>query len=116
MGWIILLAAIAALVYTLRLIWRSIDDRRRASEERAASLLAQVAPPAPPAREAPIPQTRVDAQERLLLEAAGKAAQAGEPALAIQLYARLLARYPDSSYGAQARSAVEEQKRKLAQA
>ena len=40
-------------------------------------------------------------------------AEAGEPALAIQLYARLLARYPDSALGIQARAAVEAQKKKL---
>jgi hypothetical protein len=114
MGWIILLAAIAALVYTVRLIWRRLEDRRRASEDRAASLLAQIAPrTALPPKEAPLQPRRVDPQERLLWEAATKAAEAGEPALAIQLYARVLARYPESAYGQQARDAVEQQKRKL---
>jgi len=114
MGWIILLAAIATLVYTVRLILRRIEARRRASEERAASLLAQVAPgTAVPPKEPPLAQRRVDAQERLLWEAATKAGEAGEPALAIQLYARLLDRYPETGFAAQARSAVEALKRKL---
>ena len=51
--------------------------------------------------------------ERLLLDAAGKAGEAGEPVLAIQLYAKLLSRYPQTSFAAQARAAVAEQKRKL---
>ena len=43
-----------------------------------------------------------------------KAGEAGEPVLSIQLYARLLARYPESAFAAQARAAVEAQKQKLA--
>jgi hypothetical protein len=53
------------------------------------------------------------AKQRLLLEAAAKAGEAGEPVLSIQLYARLLARYPDSAFAAQAREAVEAQKKNL---
>ena len=53
-------------------------------------------------------------QQKLLFEAAAKAGEAGEPALSIQLYARLIARYPDSAFVAQARAAVEAQKSKLA--
>ena len=114
MGWIILLAAIATLVYTVRLILRRIDDRRRASEERAASMLSHFAPAAAVPSPAPVAQRRIDPQERLLLDAAGKAAEAGEPALAIQLYARLLSRYPETGFAAQARAAVEVLKQKLA--
>jgi hypothetical protein len=53
-------------------------------------------------------------QQKRLLEAASKAAEADEPALSIQLYARLLARYPHSDFAAQARAAVETQKKNLA--
>jgi hypothetical protein len=53
------------------------------------------------------------AQQKLLYEAASKAGEAGEPVLSIQLYARLLSRYPDSTLGTQARSAVQAQKKKL---
>ena len=53
------------------------------------------------------------AQQKLLYEAASKAGEAGEAVLSIQLYARLLARYPDSTLGTQARAAVEAQKKKL---
>ena len=54
------------------------------------------------------------AQQKLLFEAAAKAGEAGEAVLSIQLYARLLARYPDSTFASQARAAVEAQKKKLA--
>ena len=40
--------------------------------------------------------------------------EAGEPALSIQLYARLLARYPQTALAGQARAAVESQKKRLA--
>ena len=56
------------------------------------------------------------AQQKLLFEAAHKAGEAGEPALAIQLYARLLARYPASAFAPQARAAVEALKKKLVKA
>jgi hypothetical protein len=52
--------------------------------------------------------------QKLLLDAGGKAGEAGEPALAIQLYAKLLSRYPKSTFAQQARAAVETQKKKLA--
>ena len=53
------------------------------------------------------------AQQKLLFEAAHKAGDAGEPALAIQLYARLLARYPASTFADQARAAAQAQKKKV---
>jgi hypothetical protein len=56
------------------------------------------------------------AKQRLLFDAAAKAGEAGEPVLSIQLYARLLARYPDSTFASQARAAVEAQKKNLTKA
>jgi hypothetical protein len=113
--WLVVFAGIVAMVYTVKLIRQRYEQRRRASEERAASLLAQVAPRAAlPPKEPPLQPKRDDPHERLLREAAAKAGEAGEPALAVQLYARLLARYPESAYGQQAKEAMEEQKRKLA--
>ena len=113
--WLLVLAAIGALGYTLWK-WRSRWlERKRAAEERLAGFIAQAKPPAP-AIETP-PPIAPDAtlpQQKLLLEAAAKAGEAGEPVLSIQLYARLIARYPDSALGAQARAAVEAQKKKLA--
>ena len=46
-------------------------------------------------------------------EARKRAQEAGEPALAIQLYGRLLARYPATTLASPARAAVEAQKKKL---
>ncbi|MNC99674.1 hypothetical protein D3C83_180390 [compost metagenome] len=56
------------------------------------------------------------AAQKLLFEAGAKAGEAGEPVLAIQLYARLLSRFPETALGAQARAAIEAQKKKLAKA
>jgi hypothetical protein len=53
------------------------------------------------------------ALQKLLFDAAHKAGEAGEPALAIQLYARLLARYPASRFAGEVRAAVEMLKKKL---
>jgi hypothetical protein len=76
-----------------------------------ASFISQALP-----KTAAAPQASHDlvVQQRLLLEAASKAGEAGEPALSIQLYAKLLARYPQTSFAEQARAAVEAQKKKLA--
>ena len=130
--WFIGLAAVAGVVYGL---WRAKarwEERTRASEERFASFMAQALPggaaatratpaapgiaPAPvvPPMIAEAKATQDVAIQRLLLEAAAKAGEAGEPALSIQLYAKLLARYPSCSFAQQARAAVETQKKKLA--
>jgi len=111
MVWFIALAAIAGVVYGL---WRARarwEERKQASEARLASFITQALPKTTVA-----PQASHDTvvQQRLLLEAASKAGEAGEPALSIQLYAKLLSRYPQSSFAEQARAAVEAQKKKLA--
>jgi hypothetical protein len=111
MVWLIALGAIAAVVYG---IWRArvkMQERNRASEERFATFMAQALPAGAATAK---PGNDVVVQQRLLLEAASKAAEAGEPALSIQLYARLLSRYPQSAFAEQARAAVEAQKKKLA--
>ena len=56
------------------------------------------------------------AQQKLLFEAAAKTGDAGEPALSIELYGRLLERFPQGPFADQARSAIEAQRRKLANA
>ena len=130
--WFIGLAAMAGIVYGL---WRAKarwEERSRASEERFASFMAQALPggvpatpgtPAAPgmATAAAVPPMIAEAKashevaiQRLLLEAGSKAGEAGEPALSIQLYAKLLARYPNCTFAQQARAAVEAQKKKLA--
>ena len=115
LGWLIVLASIGGIVYAL-MRWRQRwDEREKAAEARMASFIAQAQPATPPlvpAAAAAAPSAAP--QERLLLEAAAKAGEAGEPALAIQLYAKLLSRFPQTTFAAQARSAVAEQKKRLA--
>ena len=108
------------------IVWyvlRKFKERQLAEEARMASFLAASAgkarlveafPSPPPAVVAPAGDSL--AQQKLLFEAAHKAGEAGEPALAIQLYARLLARYPSSAFVPQARTAAEALKKKLVKA
>jgi len=113
--WLLVLAAIGVVGYALWTWRRRWLERQRASEERFGSFIAQARPVTPPVETPkPIADNPSLPQQKLLLEAAAKAGEAGEAALSIQLYARLLARYPDSAFGAQARAAVEAQKKKLA--
>jgi hypothetical protein len=106
----LLIAAIAGLSFWFWVAYRRWSERQRNSEERLATVMVQALTPAkaPPASD---PATL--SQQKLLYEAAAKAGEAGEAVLAIQLYARLISRYPDSALGAQARAAVEAQKKKL---
>jgi len=143
--WLLGAAAIGVFAYGL-VVWRRRSEAlRRASEERSAALMAEVmaatrSRPAPPqgdtdllraadfakaaesARGAEVVKAADFAnagdlaKQRLLLEAAAKAGEAGEPVLSIQLYARLLARYPDSTFSSTARAAVEMQKKNLTKA
>ena len=114
--WFVLAAIIGVIVYSILRLRRKWAERAQAAEARMASLIAQAKPAAPPLNVAPAPIQLVAPQERLLLEAANKAGEAGEPALSIQLYAKLLSRYPQSSFVAQARAAVAEQKKRLTKA
>jgi hypothetical protein len=102
------------------IVWYSLrkwKERQEAEEERLAAFLAATAakPKMVEAAPAPVAADGVS-QQKLLFDAAHKAGEAGEPALAIQLYARLLARYPASAFAGQARAAVEAEKKKLAKA
>jgi hypothetical protein len=111
LAWLIFIASIAVVGYAV-VQWRKRwAERQRMAQARITQFLAQVRPPT---AAAPATASAAMPQERLLLEAAGKAGEAGEPALAIQLYARLIARFPQSAFAAQARAAVAEQKKKLA--
>ena len=102
--WVLLIAGGAGFVYWLR-NWRQRQaEREQAAERRLVAFMAQARAQVAPA----------DPAQRLLFEAAGKAGEANEPALAIQLYARLISRFPDGAFAAQARAAVDSQKKKLA--
>jgi hypothetical protein len=129
MIWFVILAAIAGVVYGLWRVRVKWEERNRASEDRFASFMSQAlpggvaaaaktadAPPVAPTVPPMVAQAKANneiAMQRLLLEAASKAGEAGEPALSIQLYAKLLSRYPQSAFAQQARAAVETQKKKL---
>lgn len=123
LAWIVALALLAVLVGTAAWLLRRSAAMKRAEAARVEAFLAQTAgarrgaepPPvaAPPVPAAPAARSDGLATQKLLFEAGHRAAEAGEPALAIQLYARLLARFPDGAFATQARSAVETQKRKL---
>ncbi len=106
--WIAVLAFAGVAGGWIRHAVRQVDERRRAEEARLADFMAQaIARPAAP----PDPSA---AQQKLLFDAAAKTAEAGEPALAIQLYARLIARYPQSGLAGECRVAVEALKAKIA--
>ena len=122
MRWIVLLLALAAIGVLGYAIWvwrERLQQRERASQERFAAFMREVKPPpvaeARAARALPEAASTL-APQKLLFEAAAKAGEAGEPVLAIQLYARLLSRFPETAFGAQARAAIEAQKAKLAKA
>jgi hypothetical protein len=116
---LLLVATVAGLVIWLWIAYRRFAERSRAAEARVDNALKDVivAAKPKPAETKPMEVKPQDltgmAQQKLLYEAASKAGEAGEPVLSIQLYARLLARYPDSTLGVQARTAVETQKKKL---
>jgi hypothetical protein len=117
--WVIVAGFAALCVWLVWHVRRRLAERRQAEEARAAAFVSGLIPaqprPAAPAATAPAAGNEVSTQ-KLLFEAAHKAGEAGEPALAIQLYARLLARYPDTTFAAQARAAAEAQKKKLGMA
>jgi hypothetical protein len=108
---LILVAALAGIVVLLARLKRRWQEQKRVSEGRMASFVARSTPIKPAL--APIAAAPPAPEQKLLFDAASKAAEAGEPALAIQLYARLLSRFPDTAFAAQARESVEAQKKKL---
>ncbi len=128
LAWFIVLGTIGGIVWYLTRLRRQFAERQEAAEARMVNLIAQARPATPPAlAPAPAPATLAPTpvaeaapasaeapHERLLFDAAHKAGEAGEPVLAIQLYAKLLSRFPKTIFTARARRAVEEQKKKLA--
>lgn len=122
--WLLVVAAAVAFGLMLRLAYTRWQARQQAEEERAAAFFTQMtgaaaarnAPPKAPATTAPAaapaPVDEV-AMQRLLFDAAHKAGEAGEAVLAIQLYGRLLARFPTTSFAEPARAAAAALKKKL---
>ena len=126
MTWVVLIGVLGGLGYWIWLASKRYGERKRAAEERFASFMAQTMKPGVPKAEAPVAAPAAAAAatvpaptanlvpQKLQFEAATNAGEAGEPALAIQLFARLIARYPSGPFAAQARTAVDAQKAKLA--
>jgi hypothetical protein len=117
--WLLVFGILAGLAYWIWVSRRRWEERKRASEERFASFMAQTMKPAakaaaPTVHVAPAAPAADAGAQKLLFDAAAKAGEAGEPALSIQLYARLIVRFPDSALAPQARAAVEAQKARLA--
>ena len=121
MFWLAVIGSVALIAFILRYVMRKISDRERESDARAAEFMAKMAAaklpaappllaPAPPAA-ASVPHPDMLETQKLLFEAARKAGDAGEPAIAIQLYARLLSRFPESGLANEARAAAEAQKK-----
>lgn len=118
--WLVMAAFAAVLVGVAWYVRRKAEERRLAEEARVAAFMSSFsAAPRPPetgaagAAPSPLPAPGKPpapandiALQKLLFEAAHKAGEAGEPALAIQLYARLLARYPATGFAEPARAAV----------
>src|SRR5207248_4942106 len=111
LGWFIFIVSIGVVAYAITQWRKRWAERQRVAQARLAEFIAHARPPTAAAPATAASATR---EERLLLEAAGKAGDAGEPALAIQLYARLLSRFPETTFAAQARAAVTELKKRLA--
>ena len=123
--WLVLFGFATTIGGLLWYVVRKAKARKLAEEERFANFMADTTGKAKSAEPLPAPMPAPArapaggdglAQQKMLFEAAHKAGEAGEPALAIQLYARLLARYPDSAFTSQARAAAEMQKKRLAKA
>ena len=113
--WLLAFAAIAVVAYGIVRWRRRSEELARASEQRTAAFMAEMMA-ATKSKAGPAVDATALAKQKLLLDAAAKAGEAGEPVLSIQLYARLLARYPDTAFAAQAREAVEAQKKNLPKA
>jgi len=103
-------AAFFGLGFWLWIGLRRFSQNQRSSQERMNNVMVQAMTSA---KAKPGNDEAGLAQQKLLFEAASKAGEAGEAVLSIQLYARLVARFPNSALGAQARQAVEAQKKKL---
>ena len=114
-AWLFVIGIIAGLGYWLWRLRNTWAERQRAAEARYSSMLVSAQlPPGAAAPAAPPAAAADSATQKLLFDAAAKAGEAGEAVLAIQLYAKLLSRFPQTPLAAQARAAVVGQKKKLA--
>jgi hypothetical protein len=119
--WFVVAVFAGTLVGMVWYIRRKAEERRLAEEARVAAFVSSLGAAVPPSAPNSAPATSLPpalptgdiALQKMLFDAAHKAGEAGEPALAIQLYARLLARYPATSFAEPARAAVTALNKKL---
>jgi len=123
--WLAVIVFVGTLVWLVWFVRRKAEERRLAEAARAAAFVSELGPTAKiilePAAVRPAAALVAPAHapigdialQKLLFEAAHKAGEAGEAALAIQLYARLLARYPATGFAEPARAAAAALKKKL---
>lgn len=118
--WLAMAAFAGTLIGLAWYLRRKAKERRLAEEARVAAFISSVSPAPQPTDTIPqgavpfpapapiLPSAPANgiALQKLLFEAAHKAGEAGEPALAIQLYARLLSRFPATGFAEPARAAV----------
>ena len=118
MLWLVLAACAVGVAVLMWRSWLKISARKQAEEQRLAAFMAETmkAPrhDAAPALPAPVAAPAVPAPagedtlpiEKKLIEAAIKASEAGEPAIAAALYRRLLERFPHSPLADFARTRI----------
>lgn len=127
--WLVMAAFAGTLIGLAWYLRRKAEERRLAEEARVAAFISSLSPAPRPTDAIPIAHGAVPspapapvqpsapangiALQKLLFEAAHKAGEAGEPALAIQLYARLLSRFPATGFAEPARAAVTALHRKV---
>lgn len=111
--WLLLAGSVVAAAWGWWRMRRRMQDQQREEAVRAATFVAQAMPGKRAVAQSAGAGAAPAQEEQLLLDAAFKAGQAGEPALAIQLYARLVSRFPRSVLVAQARAGAQAQKKKL---
>ena len=126
--WLVMAAFAATLIGLVWYVRRKSEERRFAEEARVAAFVSGLAAtprpvtgttdraaPSPSPAPSPFPSAPANgiALQKLLFEAAQKAGEAGEPALAIQLYARLLSRFPATGFAEPARAAVAALRKKV---
>jgi TolA-binding protein len=109
--WLVIAGCVGGIAY---LAWRALDkarERERTEEARFAAFIQAgkptTAPVAPPPALASAPPAASNPQEKALFEAANKATEAGEPQLALQLYQRLVERFPAGEFAPGARMAID---------
>ena len=112
MLWLLLAACAVGAAFLAWRSWQKFSARKHAEAQRVAAFMADTlklsrnaAAPAVAAVAAPVAADTAPIEKKLI-EAAIKAAEAGEPAIAEALYRRLLERFPHSPLADFARTRI----------